>query len=305
LKFTGIGGVSIRFHWVFLLLLFVLGFLGYLWEALILFTLIFVHEIVHVLAARAHGLGTSQVLLFPLGGMATPEDALELDPQAEYKVALAGPLFNFLLAAVSLVIYANVPVWREEETFLFFIRCNLVLGFFNLLPALPLDGGRILRARLSATLGFRRATELAIYLSQLQAGLLAALGLYLYWRGQLHTTLFAAAFFLYCAAVRERTAAIYIFIRSLTRKKQTFFRQGVMPLVTLMALAETPVKDVLRQFVMKKYHCIVVVDKDGRVLGEVMEHDLVEVMLRRGGSVTMRSVLLHQNTCHSPHLHLK
>ena len=66
-----------------------------------------------------------------------------------------------------------------------------------------------------------------------------------------------------------------------------------MPLVTLIALPDTPVKDVLRQFVMKKYHRIVVVDKDGQVLGEAMENEVVEVMLSRGGSVTMRSVLLH------------
>jgi stage IV sporulation protein FB len=269
-----------------------------------LFALVLAHELVHLLAARAHGLGTGEVMLFPFGGVATVAEALELDPKAEHYVALAGPLFNFVLAALSLVIYANMPAWRDEEIFLFFIRCNLVLGAFNLLPALPLDGGRILRARLSATLGFRRATELAIRLSQLQAVLLAALGLYLYWHGQMHTSLFAAAFFLYYAASHERTAAFYVFIRSLTSKKQAFLKEGVMPLVTLMAAADAPLKDVLRQFAMKKYHRVVVVDKDGHVLGEVLEHDLVEVMLRSGGSVTVRSAL-PQKTCHSPTIQVK
>jgi stage IV sporulation protein FB len=286
-------------------LLFALGFLGYLWETLILFALVFAHELVHLLAARAYGLGAGEVMLFPFGGVATVDEALELDPRAEQHVAMAGPLFNFSLAAVSLVIYANVPAWREEEMFLFFMRCNLVLGVFNLLPALPLDGGRILRAGLSATLGFRRATELAIRLSKAQAVLLAALGLYLYWRGQLHTTLFAAAFFLFYAASHERTAAIYVFIRGLTGKKQAFLREGVMPVVTLMAAADAPLKDVLRQFAMKKYHRIVVVDRDGQVVGEAMESEVVEAMLRRGGSVTMRSVLLHHNTCRFPPLHIK
>ncbi len=304
MKYTGTGGIRIRLHWFFLLMLFVLGFMGYLWETLILFVLVLAHELVHLLAARAHGLGTGEVMLFPFGGVATVEEALELDPRAEQQVALAGPLFNFLLAGISLVVYSNVPAWRDEEIFLFFIRCNLVLGAFNLLPALPLDGGRILRAMLSATLGFRRATELAIRLSQLQAGLLAALGLYLYWRGQLHTTLFAAAFFLFYAASHERTAAIYVFIRSLTRKKQVFLREGVMPVVTLMASADAPLKDVLRQFAMKKYHRVVVLDKDGQVLGEVLEHDLVEVMLRRGGRAAVRTAL-PQKTCHSPTIQVK
>lgn len=291
LKFSSVNGVDIRFHWVFVLLLFTLGFLGYLWETLILFILVLAHEVVHLLVARAHGLGAGEIMLFPFGGVAKVEDVLELDPQVEHNVALAGPLFNFFLVAISLVFYANIPPWRQSEMFLFFIRCNIVLGSFNLLPALPLDGGRILRARLSATLGFRRATELAIRISLLISALMAMLGFYLYFLGHFHATLFAAAFFLYYAASRERTAAIYAFIRSLTRKKQVFLAEGVFPLVTLMALADAPLKDVLRLFAMKKYHRIVVVEKDGQVLGEAMEHEVVEVLMQRGISATMRSVL--------------
>ncbi|EEG78137.1 site-2 protease family protein [Dethiobacter alkaliphilus] len=282
MKLLKLGGITFRFHWVFLLLLFLLAFYGYLGETLILFSLVLAHETVHMLIARAHGLEVGDVELFPFGGVARIEDVLELDPQVESNVALAGPLFNFVLVAISMVLYANLPGWQQNEMFLFFIRCNLVLGFFNLLPALPLDGGRILRARLCGSLGFQQATELAIRISQIMASLLLLLGFYLFYTGHFHLTLFVAAFFLYFAAAKERTVAMYSFIRSLGRKKKILYEQGVMPLTTLMALDEAPLKDVLRRFAMKKYHRIVVVNKDGRVLGEVMESDVVDTIVNKG-----------------------
>lgn len=129
MKLLKLGGITFRFHWVFLLLLFLLAFYGYLGETLILFSLVLAHETVHMLIARAHGLEVGDVELFPFGGVARIEDVLELDPQVESNVALAGPLFNFVLVAISMVLYANLPGWQQNEMFLFFIRCNLVLGF--------------------------------------------------------------------------------------------------------------------------------------------------------------------------------
>lgn len=114
------------------------------------------------------------------------------------------------------------------------------------------------------------------------ASLLLLLGFYLFYTGHFHLTLFVAAFFLYFAAAKERTVAMYSFIRSLGRKKKILYEQGVMPLTTLMALDEAPLKDVLRRFAMKKYHRIVVVNKDGRVLGEVMESDVVDTIVNKG-----------------------
>ncbi|MBS4031040.1 MAG: site-2 protease family protein [Clostridiales bacterium] len=291
MKIFSFGGISVKFHWVFILLLFLLAFYGYLAETLILFGLVFAHEIIHMLVARAHGLEVGDVELFPFGGVARIEDVLELDPQVESNVALAGPLFNFTLAALAVIAYANVPSLQQHETFLFFIRCNLVLGFFNLLPALPLDGGRVLRARLAGTMGFQQATELAIRISHLMAFILLAIAVYLFLHEHFHITLFAASFFLFYAASKERTVAMYTFIRSLGRKKKMFVEQGVMPLVTLMALEDAPLKEVLRRFAMKKYHRIVVVSRDGKVLGEALENEVVDTVVYKGIYATMQNVL--------------
>lgn len=282
LKLFKLADITFRFHWLFVLLLFALAFYGYLEETLILFGLVLMHEVAHMLTARACGLEVGSVELFPFGGVASVEDVLELDPQVETNVALAGPLLNFALVAAAMLLYANIPAWRDNESFHFFIRCNLVLGFFNLLPALPLDGGRVLRASLAAGLGFQQATEAAIRLSQIIAVILFSLGIYLFFIGHFHISLFFAAFFLYYSAEKERTAAIYAFIRSLSRKKKLFYQQGVLPLTTLLVLDQAPLKEVLRRFVIKKFHRVVIVTKEDRVLGEMMENDVMDAIVSHG-----------------------
>lgn len=282
LKLFKLAGITFRFHWVFVLLLFIMAFYGFLEETLIIFGLVLLHEAAHLLTARACGLEAGDVELFPFGGVASVEDVLELDPQVETNVALAGPLLNFALVAAAVLLYVNIPAWRGQELLYFFIRCNLVLGFFNLLPALPLDGGRILRARLATGLGFRQATDLSVRLSQIIALILLSLGLYLFYTGHFHITLFFAAFFLYYAAEKERTAAMYSFFRGLNRKKKLFYQQGVIPLTTLMVLEQAPLKEVLRRFVIKKFHRVVVVNKEDRVLGEITENEVFDAIVRHG-----------------------
>lgn len=286
-----IGGIAVRFHWFFLLLAFGLAFQGYLAETVMLFGLVFCHEVVHALVARSCGLEVGAVEIFPFGGVASIEDVLEMDPDIETRVALAGPLFNFFLAALALVVYANFPHWQANEFFHFFIRCNLVLGLFNLLPALPLDGGRILRAKITPLMGFQKATDAAIAISRLVALLIAMAGLYLFYLGHFHLTLFAASFFLFYAAAKEKTAAVYSLVRSLSLKRRVFMKNGAIHLVTLMALEDMLLKEILRLFALKKYHRVIVVSKNGHVLGEVMESDIVDTIMKKGIYADLRSVL--------------
>lgn len=113
----------------------------------------------------------SEIELYPFGGVARLEGLLELEPQVERQIAWGGPLSNFLLVALALVVYNNRYYCNllTEDLILFFIRANLTLAFFNLFPALPLDGGRILRSLLAERYGFRKATKQAAFLGKVLA----------------------------------------------------------------------------------------------------------------------------------------
>ncbi|NBC05626.1 MAG: hypothetical protein GVY26_00355 [Bacteroidetes bacterium] len=202
-------GIPVQVHWSFLLIFVwvLIKGLGEAWDwytigwmmafVLALFFCVVLHEFGHALTARRFGVGTRDIILSPIGGVARL-DKLPDEPMHEFFVAIAGPAVNvgisLTLAAVpfalsrdkfynffSSLLFPNSNVFAVGldawDYFLFgLIGLNIVLAVFNMLPAFPMDGGRVLRALLSIRLGRLRATQLASYIGQAMAVGLVAFG---------------------------------------------------------------------------------------------------------------------------------
>jgi Zn-dependent protease len=151
------------------------------------FACIVLHELGHALAARAYGIGTRNITLYPIGGVASLERMPE-KPSREIAIALAGPAVNLVIAGVLFVgllagSFLNVPtlsVHSHDVMALFAVNllvANLFLFAFNLLPAFPMDGGRVLRALLAMRMTRLRATTVAVRVGTVVAIGLALIGL--------------------------------------------------------------------------------------------------------------------------------
>ncbi len=207
-------GIPIRIHPTFLWLVLFVGLTSgpaaAVW-VLILFTFVVLHELSHSLVARAHGVRVHDITLLGLGGMARmgqmPEDAA-----TEFRIAIAGPVLNFTVAAIShgLIIWLCVPFNVKPSSWLFILplavrEANLVLGIFNLLPAFPMDGGRVLRAYFTTKHGFVNATHRAARVGRWVVGGMAVFGCSLIFSGQLFNgfILLFIAGYMYVAGKRE------------------------------------------------------------------------------------------------------
>ncbi|MCB0593820.1 MAG: site-2 protease family protein [Lewinellaceae bacterium] len=207
-------GIPVQVHWTFVLIFVYVfyegmgkslswGEMGWIMVfVLALFACVVLHEYGHALTARRFGVDTRDIILSPIGGVARL-DRLPEQPMHEFLVAIAGPLVNIAIGAV----LSFIPLLSSEESrqnfinffmqvlypqsnffvsdpspFQYFVfglvALNVVLAVFNLLPAFPMDGGRVLRALLSLRLGRMRATQIAVYIGQLIAVLLMAYGLW-------------------------------------------------------------------------------------------------------------------------------
>jgi Zn-dependent protease len=177
-----LAGIPVRVHWSFLAL-----FAGFgVWalasggfpalvatlvvgSAMILSVVL--HELGHALAARHYGIGTDNITLYPFGGIASitgqPRSARE-----EFVIAIAGPAVNGVLFLGAAVFWAALG-WRVLLTI---AALNLVMGLFNLIPAFPMDGGRVLRAALSTRMGWFRASDLAMRIGKGFAWAFIAIG---------------------------------------------------------------------------------------------------------------------------------
>jgi Zn-dependent protease len=181
-------GIDLYLHFTFLLLLVFLGFVY--WRAtqsvpaalagvgfiVALFGCVVLHELGHALMARRYNIKTRDITLLPIGGVARLEKMPE-KPMQEFFVALAGPAVNVVIAAVLFVWLAATGGFAPVEQSLMFggpvlqrlMIVNLFLVAFNLLPAFPMDGGRVLRALLATAMGRRRATAIAANVGQIMA----------------------------------------------------------------------------------------------------------------------------------------
>lgn len=195
-KIARIAGIDVYIHATFFLLIYIVsisywsqeGNLGAVISGigfiLALFACVVLHELGHSLTARRYGIQTRNITLLPIGGVAALEKMPD-DPRQEIHVALAGPAVNFLIAFV-LYVYldlSNTPVIAAEvsvasDSFLYrLMLMNVFLGGFNLLPAFPMDGGRVLRAFLALRMDHATATQKAASVGQFIAIGLGLLGL--------------------------------------------------------------------------------------------------------------------------------
>lgn len=208
-------GTAVRIHVTFLLFLAWIGFAAYqrggvdaaldgLIFIVAIFTCVVLHEFGHILTARRYGIVSPEVTLLPIGGVADM-NRMPDRPYQELLIALAGPAVNLVIAAAILV-YLGATTDIALATHISdpqvgmlarLAATNVFLAVFNLIPAFPMDGGRVLRAGLAMWLGQTKATRIAATIGQGFAFLLGFAGLF----G--HPMLVFIAIFVYMAAAGE------------------------------------------------------------------------------------------------------
>jgi Zn-dependent protease len=195
-KLAEIAGIGVFMHWTFLILIgwIVMVQVQHGADArgvaiavafvLSVFACVVLHEFGHALTARRYGIRTRSITLLPIGGVAQLERMPD-DPQQELWVALAGPAVNVAIAGALFAILAplgqlpalTTPSLVGSGFFGDLLIVNVILVLFNLLPAFPMDGGRVLRALLAHRLDYSRATQIAATVGQGMAILFGLAGL--------------------------------------------------------------------------------------------------------------------------------
>jgi Zn-dependent protease len=294
-----IAGTSIRLHITFLIFLAWIGIADYLAggpsaavESIVFILLVFLcvtlHEFGHIAMARHFGVNTPQVILSPIGGIAAMERMPE-NPRQELLVAIAGPLVNVVIALALMAALGLGPMLLTTAGFdqaslaERLLLVNIMLVAFNLIPAFPMDGGRVLRAILAMKLGATRATAIAARIGQGFAVLFFVLGLFL------SPILMVVGIFIYFAAsAEEEQAAFTGFASRLT------VRDAMEPSPVLLDAGQ-PLSEAIEALLSSPQREFPVVDRAGRIAG-LLDRDAMIVGLRdKGASAAVGEVM---RACH-------
>ena len=277
--------IKVKIHWAFLIMLGLYVLLGLGIQAVCIFILVLGHEAAHLLTAEAYGFNVEGLELFPFGGAAYCNDIFEGRKWQESLIALAGPGFNLILLFLAQGLRWE-GLWQgalADD----FVRINFWLAAFNLLPVLPLDGGRVIRAWLTEAAGFVHITKILAWAGKwlgLGLGIVgivstALVGLGAETQGNLYFILLGA--FFWVAGNKELKAARLTFLRQLTHKKAELLRKGLMNSKWLTVHETTPVIRIVETLTPDRYALIALEkgDKEKRILTET---EVLEGMIREG-----------------------
>ena len=281
--------MKFKLNLLFLFVLFLFSLTGLFFKATLSFIIVLLHELAHSIAAKRLAVEVREIELLPFGGVAKFRDLIELNPHTEFKVAIAGPLLNFFLAAVVCLLIRYQLVTGELSWF--FLRLNIMMGTFNFLPAFPLDGGRILRAKLSNKLGFKDATAQVLRISKLIAFLLTAVAIIGLYYGYINIMLVIISFFIYFVALKEGRFSHYALMQYLAKKRGKILDQGVVDAKQLVALSNTTLKDILDKLAPRSFHTIMVIDEECNILGFITEEKLINNLIKGNLNHTVKDLL--------------
>jgi stage IV sporulation protein FB len=288
LNIGSVAGTVVRIHLTFLLFLAWIFVASYAssgaasaWDSVIFMVLLFLcvllHEFGHIFTARAFGVTTPYVTLLPIGGVAQLERIPE-DPRQEFLIAIAGPLVNVAIA-LALLLFAGASLYTSAATGVENMRIplvdrlaavNLFLALFNMIPAFPMDGGRVLRALLATRLGYVRATEVAAWIGQAVAFALGFIGL------MGNPLLIFIAIFVYLAASSE---AHMVAMRAMSRGLPLSHAM-MTQFATLSPQAR--VDEAVQTLLQTSQGEFPVVDSESKPVGILTRKDLIKALKDRG-----------------------
>lgn len=279
-------GVSIKCSPVVMLLAALAAIFDMWVTLLVAFISLTLHEISHTLVAKAAGMRIDAIEIQPFGFVARISG--RISSMDEFAVAATGPVFSLLTACAAA--YASRSIITDAYVLEEFIRFNVILGIFNLLPALPLDGGRMLRAVLERFIP--RAGRILIWFGMLLGAVLSIFGVYVIaFMRVFNVTPLIMGVFLFAAAIRELKNSNAHRLGTLIKRTDMINRGRSLPMRSIAMHRSVTAQDALRNISLNSYNIITVVDENMHKLGEIDESCLMSGMAANGNNVTIGELL--------------
>jgi len=265
-------GLQLKMHAALPILMASAAFMGHGKTLLVTAVALAIHEAAHAIAARALGQSFESIEVMPFGGVAQM-DVHALRPEQEAVISLAGPAASL---GLSLLIAASGWTGPLAQSLL---RASFSLAVFNLLPALPLDGGRAIRALLSRRLGRPRATRMLIRIGIGIGGGILLLGLFAAARGSLNPLLFLTGAYQIYAALKEQESLAAACIAALYGREKRLHREGLLPIKWLAAPEDFRPEKLAARLTAGSYHMFVLVGAGMRKSRTMDEGELMRLVL--------------------------
>lgn len=266
---------------------------GFLLKFLAAFGSILMHESGHMLAAVLMRGKLKGISILPVGVNASIEESCT-DVLKSIVIYLCGPFVNMLLIVIGLLINSYYLIPSDDMRF--FIIINVYLAAFNLLPALPLDGGKIIRAGLASRYGLMPAQRCIRFLSLFLAVILVACGIMQMIHSFPNISLFLIGFYIISLLISERAEAALMNVRHIIFRRSRLLKKGVYAARDLVAMSTTPMGDILKSMDFDRFHIIHILDENMKLVKVFTEQEIINALVKNDPGITFGEYIRMQES---------
>lgn len=263
------------------LILFCIAVALNFWQTLLVtYAVVIIHELAHIITAAKLGVKADKLEIMPFGVTGRLKTDMISSPSDELKIAAAGPVSNAVMALASIVLYNRAVV--SQDTAYYLAALNCCIGILNAVPALPLDGGRMLRAYLTLRLGYIKAYNIAMLVTKLSAAALFAAGIILLFISRFNFSVIMISCFLTANIVSEQRGKSLVLMREILYSRQKLENDGAVSGGVINIMENAPAARVLKKLSYNKFYTVNIIDEDMKVRGCVTETALITALMEKG-----------------------
>jgi len=267
----------------YVIFLIIIGYKGQLVYA---FFIVFVHEMVHYITARHFGFLGFDIEFIAVGAVLKFRDLDDATPKEDLFISVSGPMSNIALAVIFYFLYKIFP----SNNFYMLFAGNLSIGLFNLIPAFPLDGGRILRDLLNLRLTYKRSNKIVMISSIIIGILLMFLYIFMFLKGSTNFNLGIIGLFIIISALKENERVSYIIMGDIIKKKYKFTQKGYIENKNTSVYYKKDLLCVMGLFDKNKYNIFTVLDEEMKVMDILYEEEIISA-LKLYGNITIEEFM--------------
>ncbi len=261
---------------------------GCLKEYAIAFISVALHELSHVAVARLYGIKPDSISITPAGFAVTIRDR-GFSRIILLKIYTAGPVANFLLVAIAVLIKSILPNSQEELRQL--AMANLLIALFNLLPAFPLDGGMILQQLLSGRIGLLAAGKSVRILTLIISAAVAVAGVIQFYKSAGNISLIMIGVYIPIILKDARMESAFMNIKQILYRRSRLKKRGIYPARDLVVTKNTRLGDTLTSMDFDRFHIIYVLDDNLRLMRFFTESQIMDALSGDIGNITFEQLV--------------
>jgi len=241
------------------------------------YVVVAVHEFAHFYAAKRCGVEVGGLVIMPFGVSLQLKERYIRDTAADMYICAAGPFGNVVMILIGAAARRYYPQYGEMVDF--FILSNVSILLINIVPILPLDGGRLLRAYLAGGIGYVRAYRITRVISGVCIVAVAILGVAALWYTRFNVSLVLLSAFLVFNMSAEKQNNEFLVMQQVLHSPQKLKKEGMMPIKALAVMADTPPSQLLKNFSYNHFYIVNVYDENAAVIGTLSETQIIRAMM--------------------------